>query len=496
MHYLNPINPGFYPDPSICRCGENFYMVHSSFEYYPGVPIFHSRDLIHWNAIGHVLSRPSQLHLEGAWASGGIYAPTIRYHDGIFYMTTTNTSHGGNLIVHATDPRGPWSDPVYVAQRGIDPSLFFHEDGQVYFTSVGYENGRQGIAMCRVDPMTGDMLSETKLIWFGTGDRYPEGAHIYLVDGWYYLMIAEGGTELTHSESIARSRHIEGPYEGCPHNPILTHRREASPELNGVGHGDLVHDAEGQWWMVFHGYRHSEHYFHHLGRETCLAPVRWNNGWPVVNGGKPVERRCEVSGLHLCDEIRSPVRMHRLTEYDPRWCFLRNPVETCYHFAADGLTLQGGGELTERISPSMYLLRQTRFEIEFSASVQMQGEGRCGLCVFYNDAAHYEFCLVYAESGWHVQIRKHVGDMDIVSFDHPWHSTAVLRVIAKRKQYRFLCVNPVSGQELDCGSALTRYVSTETVPHSFTGVLFGLYACGKTTAHFHWAKETDLEDEV
>ena len=191
--FQNPVIPGFHPDPSVCRAGDDFYLVNSSFQYFPGVPLFHSKDLIHWEQIGHCLTRPSQLKLDGASAWGGIYAPTIRYNDGMFYMITTNVSDKGNFIVHTTDPHGEWSEPVWLKQEGIDPSLYFEND-KCYLVS----NPDIGIWLSEINPMTGEQLTPSKRIWNGTGGRHPEGPHIYKKDGWYYLLISEGGTEYGH----------------------------------------------------------------------------------------------------------------------------------------------------------------------------------------------------------------------------------------------------------------------------------------------------------
>src|SRR5690606_852005 len=271
----------FYPDPSICRVGDDFYLVASSFEYFPGVPIFHSRDLVHYRQIGHCLHRASQLALTGAAASGGIYAPTLRYHRGLFMMTTTNVSSGGNFIVTATAPEGPWSDPIWVAQDGIDPSLFFDRDGTaIYTTSSG------GALQSRIDAATGALLSEPKVVWQGTGGQYPEAPHLYLREGWYYLLLSEGGTEYGHMVTMARSRSPWGPFEASPQNPLLTHRSWRSP-IQAVGHADLVDTASGRWFAVCLGVRPNGYPpAYHLGRETFLAPVRWgDDGFPVIGDG-------------------------------------------------------------------------------------------------------------------------------------------------------------------------------------------------------------------
>lgn len=269
MTYRNPVIPGFHPDPSVCRVGDDYYLVTSSFEYFPGVPLFHSKDLVHWRQIGHCLTRVSQLDLSEARSSAGIYAPTIRFRDGTFYMTTTNVSGRGNFIVTTDDPHGEWSDGVAVDHPGIDPDLFFDEDGIVYYTT----SYNQGIYQSRIDAKTGQRFSDPRLIWSGTGGQYPESPHIYRIGDWYYLFIAEGGTEYGHMETVARSKRPEGPYESCPDNPILSHRSIQSP-IQATGHADLVQTPDGDWWAVFLGIRPVGYPFrHHLGRETFLAPV-------------------------------------------------------------------------------------------------------------------------------------------------------------------------------------------------------------------------------
>ena len=260
--YNNPVIPGFHPDPSVCKVGDDFYLVTSSFEYFPGVPVFHSKDLVNWEQIGHCLTRESQLNLNKSRASGGIYAPTIRYNKGLFYMITTNVSKG-NFIVYTKDPAGEWSDPVWLKQTGIDPSLYFEGD-KCYLTS----NPGNTIYLSEINPLTGEQLTGSRAIWSGTGGRYPEAPHIYKKDGWYYLMISEGGTEYAHKVTIARSRNIDGPYESNPSNPILTHMNVNAQNnpIQGTGHADLVQANDSSWWMVCLAFRPQSGLHHLLGR--------------------------------------------------------------------------------------------------------------------------------------------------------------------------------------------------------------------------------------
>ena len=487
MPFQNPVIPGFHPDPSVTRRGEDYYLVTSSFEYFPGVPIFHSRDLVHWRQIGHVLDRESQLPLSGCNPSGGIYAPTIRYHNGLFYMITTNVSGAGNFIVHAKDPAGPWSEPVHVDQGGIDPSLFFDDDGKVYFTGTGPVDGVGGIAMFEIDHMTGERLSPTRLVWKGTGGRYPEGPHLYKINGWYYLMISEGGTEMGHMVTMARSRTPFGEYEPCPHNPILTHRDDMDGQISGTGHADLIQAHDGSWWLVFLAFRMSEAYFHHLGRETFLAPAAWENGWPVMNSGKPITIQMNCSTLPdspasvpaVRDDFRDGIGFH--------WNYLRNPDGGKYAWGSEGLALTGSEHtLSDNASPTFLGRRQEQFEGVFRTHVKplhMGAGSQAGVTVFYGPQNHYDFYLTAST----VCLKKTIGDVSTVVFEAPFAGECELEVNFSRLAYTFLYGRP--GEELQrAGTALTRYVSTEATPCSFTGVYLALYAQGDVQSRFLWVE--------
>ncbi len=290
----NPILPGFHPDPSICRVGDDFYMVTSSFSFFPGVPIFHSRDLAHWEQLGYVLNRKEQLPCGYEMLSGGIFAPTIRYHEGVYYMITTNMSLGcKNFIVTAADPRGPWSEMhIIEGADGIDPSLFFDDDGNAYYTGTtrvdAADASYQAIWGSRIDLKEMKLVGERKILWRGAmwNSYAPEGPHLYKKDGWYYLMIAEGGTEHMHAVTISRCDTVLGAYEGYQGNPILTHRHlgKMYPICN-VGHADLVELPDGSWYMVMLASRLMDGYHKILGRETFIAPVTWEDGWPIVCPG-------------------------------------------------------------------------------------------------------------------------------------------------------------------------------------------------------------------
>ncbi len=252
----NPVLRGFYPDPSICRIGKDFYLVNSSFAYFPGIPIFHSRDLAHWEQLGNVLNRPSQLPLEGDEISRGIFAPTLRFHEDTFYLITTNIDQGGNFVVKADTPQGPWSEPYYLGAQaqGIDPSLFFDEDGTCYYVGTRpnqngvKQNGDWEIWIQELDLKQMKLVGKSRCIWKGFARHviWPEGPHIYKKDGFYYLIYAEGGTGYEHSVMVARSKSLQKSFEGCPRNPVLTHRHLGKNyPVTCVGHGDLFDDENG-----------------------------------------------------------------------------------------------------------------------------------------------------------------------------------------------------------------------------------------------------------
>lgn len=354
----NPVIRGFHPDPSVCRADGKYYLVCSSFQYFPGIPLFESTDLINWQLIGHVLDRPGQLPLDGADASGGIYAPTIRSHNGRFYVVSTNVSGMGNFLVWTDDISGPWSDPLPIDQDGIDPSLYFEEDRVYFMSNHGEPDGTACIMQCEIDPLTGARLTESRSIWKGCGGRYLEGPHLYRINGWYYLLAAEGGTEYGHMAVLARGLTPYGPFENSPRCPIVSNRDLGGYPLQGTGHGDLIQDPSGGWWMVLLAFRQMEPYmpYHYLGRETCLIPVSFlADGW--VTAGDEGTVRQEIPPVHPALSGQSGAgtgRQQRLpalytfenTRLGYEWVFLRRPERRNYTITRDTrnaalLTLSG-----------------------------------------------------------------------------------------------------------------------------------------------------------
>jgi len=488
------------PDPSVCRVGDDYYLVTSTFEYFPGVPVYHSKDLIHWKLIGYSLSRPSQLPLVRLTRNGGIWAATIRYHDGTFYMVTTNKSEAhGNFFVHTKDPAGEWSDPIQLDQGGIDPSLFFDDDGKVYLTSAGSPDCAARICQSEIDINTGKRLTDIKPLWSGTGGSSPEGPHLYKIDGYYYLMIAEGGTEYGHGETIARSRSPWGPFEANPRNPILSHRNFKASPIQGTGHADLIRAHDGSWWAVFLGFRPATRMAHHLGRETMLAPVTWSpDGWPMINGNGTITPRMEVKTLpqHPWPADTALDDFTRPTLGLP-WTFVRNLERTRWSLTERPGWLRLHGSMftlaDAEAAPVFVARRQQHFECQATTQLTFDpgrdGE-EAGLAVRMNDRHHYEFGVRRGPKGRELYLRYAIGSISTIAATRTIGDGVVrLRIRAFPEFYRF-SYSQGDSEYQDFGGVETRYLASE-VADGFNGVFIGMFATGRgrdssTPADFDW----------
>lgn len=423
-HYNNPVIAGYYPDPSIVRVDDDYYLVNSSFAYFPGLPIFHSKDLVHWKQIGHALTRRSQLTFENKQdMSHGIYAPTIRYHDGLFYIITTDVYGIGNFYITATDPAGPWSDPVTLPEiGGIDPDLFFDDDGRVYIAhneapeGEPLYNGHRAIWLWEFDLKKEKVVKDSGRVIVNGGvdiSKKPiwiEGPHLYKLNGWYYLSCAEGGTSDDHSQVIFRAKNLDDPFVPYEHNPILTQRDLATDRANPVtstGHADFVQTQKGEWWAVFLGIRPyfdeaTKRWHQNTGRETFLLPVTWKNDWPhILPARTPVPLQAKKPDL---PETKNavPAQSGNFTWRDDfdqeslrlNWVKLRSSPVNWHTLDKKTKTLKLQAQaltLADKVQPSYLGRRQQHqsFTAQLAVSLPTSESLSSGLALFQNSTHNY-----------------------------------------------------------------------------------------------------------
>lgn len=416
----NPLLPGCYPDPSICRVGQDYYLVTSTFEYFPGLPILHSTDLVSWEPIGHAIDRPGQLDMDGMWSSSGLYAPTLRHHGGTFWLICTlvdqrDSTRGGNFYITATDPAGPWSDPVWLDVDGIDPSIFFDDDGRVWVHGTRLARDplwhhQTEVWLRELDPDAGRLVGEERVLWHGALENavWAEGPHVYKVDGSYYLLAAEAGTEFHHAISVARADVVTGPYVGSKGNPVLTHRHLGrGVDVIGVGHADLVEAADGSWWAVLLGMRPYGGYHYNLGRETFLVPVAWEDGWPVFAPG--VGRVPAQVDVPLATDWRPGVTQGTTSGLvrpgDPRWTSLRRPAAEFATAEGEGWQLRlSSTTLGEPGTPAFLGVRQQHQDVDVRVTVRadVMSPGpheEIGVAIRQSEADHVRLLIARPENG-------------------------------------------------------------------------------------------------
>lgn len=492
MQYHNPIIKGFNPDPSICRVGEDYYLVTSSFEYFPGLPIYHSRDLVNWKQVGNCLQRAEEFPLNHVKDSGGIWAPTIRYHEGVFYVTATLEQYG-NFIVKAENPVGEWSAPVWVKVDGIDPSLFF-EYGKVYYCTNHREHPEiEEITLEEVDIITGALLTEPKAIWSGIGGGFLEAPHVYHIGDWYYILTAEGGTNFNHMVTIGRSKSIWGPYEACPWNPVLTNVHDTGKDVQCAGHGDLFQDHRGNWWMVHLGTRLCRRTMTNLGRETFLTPVEWEQEWPVVKNNKKAALVCEGS---LWEEQKqsSPgwQTNFKNAQWEPEIIFLRSPIMENYERGNGELKIKPSTvTLADCANPSFVARRPFDFdcgmETEFTFVPKQDGD-EAGVVVMLSSDFHVELFVRREGDGNYLMMQKKAEDMQqLVCKEKIGGLTAKklhMKIKSDKEKYSFYFALGEGPLQL-IGTGSTRFLCCELAGKCFTGTVWGMY----TTCQ----QETDAE---
>ena len=435
--YANPILQGFYPDPSIVRVGPDYYLVNSTFAWFPGMRIFHSRDLVHWTQIGNAIDRPGQLDFSKTNMGLGLYAPDISFHDGKFYILNTCVACGGNFVITAKRPEGPWSNPVWLPHvNGIDTSLFFDDDDSAWIVHNGpppekpkYE-GHTAIWLERFDAKTLKTFGTPEvLVDQGTHpERNPiwiEGPHIFKKDGFYYLIAAEGGTAEQHSEVVFRSSRVTGPYVPLDSNPILTQRdlpNDRAHPITSTGHAKFVETPTGEWWAVFLGVRpYDSAGDFNTGRETFMMRVRWENGWPrITDPGQVVPWVAKAPDLPR--QPKGPVPLNgdfslrdnfdasKLPLY---WMQLRNPAGDWWRIRKGALELDPQPvALGEGGNPSLLARRQQHLNATATTQVRFRpssDEAEAGLVAMQGDEYWYLIAVGSDHGKPVVRIRRRAG---------------------------------------------------------------------------------------
>ena len=436
--YRNPVVAGFYPDPSAIRVGDDFYLVNSTFGYFPGLPVFHSRDLVSWRQIGNAIDRADQLDYESDELTMGLFAASISHQDGTFYIANTCFyCDRGNFIVTAKNPAGPWSDPVWLGFEGIDPSLFFDDDGKAWMLNNGIPEGKmrydghRAIWIQQFDIATKKMVGPRKVLVDGGADpaskpEHVEGPHLFKHNGYYYLTAAEGGTGEQHAQMVWRSKHVTGPYEPWPGNPSLTQRdldpARANP-ITSTGHAQFVELKDGSWWAVFLATRPYRGNQYNLGRETFLLPVTWRDGWPVIlPRGESVPVVLARPALPRSPQTvptSGPIEWtERFTagKLPPQWMTIHPPKKIKFRTGTDGLTLTPSstplGEHGNGAQPAYIAHRLQHHRATLSATLapyQPATGELVGLALLQNENYHYVVGLEGDERGTAVALYRRAG---------------------------------------------------------------------------------------
>jgi len=513
--FTNPILAGFYPDPSICRVGNNYYMVNSTFSYFPGIPVFHSKDLVNWKLIGHVMDRPEQMDLTGLGVSRGIFAPAIRFNKGIFYVTCTLVDAGGNFIVTSASPEGPWSNPVWIPKiNGIDPSMFFDDNGKAYiiYNSVAPDNkplydGHRTIRMYEFDVENLKVVGEEKVLVNGGVDLskkpvWIEGPHIFKVNDYYYLIAAEGGTGDQHSEVVFRSDNVDGSYVPYEKNPILTQRHldpDRKNPITSTGHADLIQTENGDWLAVFLGcrpYSMSGDGFYNTGRETFLAPVKWIDGWPIINpdyeevqyeysypleSEKDLAERPYSGNFEMQDEFDED-------QLNINWMFLRTPHEKWYSLEERKgfLSLQLIPETcSEKMNPAFLGHRQQHLNCSATTAIDFKPESeneKAGLLIFQNEEHFYFLCKSLENNKEVIQLYKSGAadeEMELITSreisNEQNENLLYLEIKAEGNKYSFFYSKNKHELDLLKEDVDAMFLSTR-VAGGFVGCMFAFYA--------------------
>ncbi len=522
---INPILSGFYPDPSICKANNKYYLVNSSFAYFPGIPIFESEDLCNWNQIGNIIADENQMTFCNDRISRGLFAPTIRFFNNKFYCICTNVDNGGNFFVTAEKPEGQWSKPVWIKNaQGIDPSLFFDDDGTAWYIGTrpnpeGVKwNGNWEIWIQKINIENGELVGSPKGIWNGALKKciWPEGPHIYKINGKYYLLHAEGGTGPDHAVCVAKCDTIDGEWVGKPSNPILTHRHLGnSAGIIYVGHGDLVqNEKDNTWWMVClasRPYGEKNNRFCNMGRETFMVPVKWENEWPVVSWETGlIEQSYNLDGSVNREEIKKESLFESKDDFDEEeikdyWVSIgtidKKIINT--NERKGYLRLHAAEEISKFGKRAILLRRQTSFsytaETEIECKFNKEND-RAGLVCFQNETYNYKLQVKLENKNIIIQLIKNENEscsiIEQKKISEQNNVNIQLKVMAEKQKLSFYYA--INGEyQLLCKNVDASILSVEKAG-GFVGSLVGVY-CESDVKDFYvdvdWFKYEDNTEE-
>jgi alpha-N-arabinofuranosidase len=504
IKFTNPILSGFYPDPSVTKVGEDYYLVNSTFAYFPGIPVFHSKDLKNWKQIGNVIDRPAQMTFFGDKTSRGLFAPSINFFKGTFYMTCTNIDKNGNFVMTAKNPAGPWSNPVWLPKvRGIDPSLFFDQDkAYIVYNSDPPDNksqypGHRTIRTFEFDPVKLNVIGEEVQLVNGGVDisKKPvwiEGPHIFNRENWYYLCAAEGGTSVNHSQVILRSKNATGPYVPYEKNPILT-QRDLDPNrkdpITSTGHAELVEGPDGKTYAIFLAVRPYEGNHYNTGRETFIAPVKWEDGWPIINPDQQEVPYHFNAGFKETKQAAPPQSgnfAYRTTfekKIDQSLLFLRTNDTSWYKLdKVNGLTMKLLPETCMGLGNPAFIGKRQQ-HLTSSATTEMTFEAqkpneKAGMLIFQGEYNFYYICKSVKEGKQVVQLYQgnpKSKTMDLLT-EMPISGKKIqFKIEAQRAYYSFHFAENPGKWKLLKDKVDGKFLSTQNAG-GFVGSLFALYA--------------------
>lgn len=496
MKYKNPVHRGFFPDPSVVRVGEDYYKVNSTFQYFPAIAISHSKDLVNWEIIGYAITKNEYLDLSEILDSRGIWAPDISYSYGRYYIFATLRHNDDNkpmrsqLIMWSDKPEGPYSKPVVIPVDSIDPSHFVDDDGKHYMIIA------PGITIVPLNDECTEIIGEIKQVWAGTGERCPEGPHILKHNGYYYAIIAEGGTGYGHGINVARSRNLYGPYEECPYNPVMRQLNSTVP-IQRCGHGKVFETQNGEWWCTYLCGRPNQGNYTTIGRETSLDKVEWTkDGWFKINNGNGPSLISEYPNLPYYNVKRKEYYDFKDGKIDLDFIWVRNPDKNLYEFKNNCLRIYTANYPLYDVKSKNTLLHREE-ELKYKAEVcfsfnPVNSKEQAGLTCYYSTVTYVRFNRCF--NGLELVINRNYGEELIKREDVDFENDIYLRVEVKNLQRKFLYskdgVNWIKFADLDnC-----IYLCDEGVPGDrkrHTGTLVGMFVNNggtriKNYADFKW----------